>query len=183
MVAVLVETPVPVEDRLVAYVQEGIDDGEELRAASDRALRRIVAEGAGNELLTTQGAVLAMYLWRHRVRHERAAWTEEVEASAPTGPAFDGAAYRASRDQVFRASLLDMECYIAGRWRKIGDLTRVDCELASNDYQKRAAGNAAWTRFYSAVAAELKPDQKVRDRYDDAALLALRHSVETKSGA
>jgi hypothetical protein len=175
MVAVLEQAEATdLEETLIEYVQAGVDDGQDLRAAAELAVRRLRAEGQGEALLDLFGPRIAMAIWRYRQHDERR--TQSQSDGQAGAPRVNDAALTSE------AGMLEMQFSVEPRkWVRLGDIAEAEARVIWTNYGQQASGLVAWMRFFQRIEAGLKRTGKtVRQRWTEEELVALR--AETLKG-
>jgi hypothetical protein len=175
--------PQSVRELVIHWMQEWVWRGFPIDEASVKTVAEVRAAGLVEEFLDDLGPSACQEFWRLGQRQARdgRAFTEADDGDAdgaepavvphePPGPRAAGTLLKQSQGS---ASLFDwMMVRIAGEWRSVGELHRVDAEALAAGYARRKDAMAGKEEVWRRIAEELG-DQKIRDRYTEDELRAL----------
>ena len=151
-----------VADLLASYMKRGLEPEE----AGARVIDDVRAMGLQDALLDVLGPRAIVDVWVH------------VNATpAPTPIHQDPPSRAPRRVDVERlkesASLLEGMYQIGDAWHRIGDMDKSLCRSAAQQFKAKALENAQTSRYFHELAKTLNGGERVRERFDDAALMRL----------
>lgn len=146
--------------RVDALVRDGVDP----REAAAIVLGQMRREGMGDEIADLLDEKrIAMDIWRQWVSVERS-------DDFPPHPGRRKVDTEALQDE---ACLMETLHYVGGKWRTLGDLNKAECLGFAEHWRGVAKDATEKAEFLERIAAKLKANQRVRDRFTEAELRAI----------
>lgn len=153
------------------WVQEYIDQGRRPIEAAQHVLNDICDSGLTEDALRLLGPGPLCLLWKQNrekpaTKPHRAPPEPFVMPAPPTR--------RVDTERLKESSsLLEGMYQIGGRWVRLGDMDKAICRAAAQQFKAKALEQAHEARYFHALAKDLNGGERVRQRFDDAALLRI----------
>lgn len=166
---VIIESPSKTSEVVYDWIYTEFEETEDLDSAIEHAVDRVIGSGFLDEFFREVGANLLRDIWRSKQRASRV----EIERSIKRHD---------TNPLKTEVAMLESLYPIEGRWRRLGDLGRVECELLEYDYRQRAAGNVRVAEFFASLARRMEGGQSVRDVYSEEQVRAMMEKVMPADG-
>jgi hypothetical protein len=145
------------------WIRDGLTTGMSVEEAAEDALGEVLRTGQAPALLKALGSEPLVRLWRAHGELSTSHSSPSVEGQKRERP------HRRRVDTALLrqpSALLEAMYTVAGKQRRLGDMTYEDCRSLQREHAKLAS-------FFGAVADGLEGGQRVAERFDEDKIRAI----------